>query len=112
MRCPNIVDIPGVQDFYSDRIGRVDIDPAIAETCKILCSKGYTTVASCEGHFERGDGKTASGYIWLNGLPKIETPKGVYWNLNDGKFSIRWRPRTQEGLDRIHKELLEWARAL
>lgn len=115
MRKRNIVKIPGVKDFYSDNVGKVDVDPGIAETCKILCSKGYTTIASCQGHFIKFGFKSAHGYIWMNdraGIPQLRAPKGVYQDTDSQNRIIRWKPRTRKGLNRIHKELLKWAKAL
>jgi hypothetical protein len=100
-------DIPGVKDFYSDKIGSVELDPEIAEAVHIFNEIGCNTIASCAGHVE-SNGKISEGYVWMSNYPIEGLPKGLYFKGN----AVRWRPRTEKGLKKAQQALLLYAQTV
>lgn len=92
------------KDFYTGRAGLVEVDREIAPIIKILCEKGYTTIASCAGH-----SISDTGYIWLRNLPPCILPDMIYRDED----CIRWPlNRLDRSKRKIYKSLLRWADSL
>lgn len=104
--------VPGVKDFYSDKVGTVEIDPGIAEAVRVFNAKGYTTIASCSGHSRLS---VDPGYIYFKVGPKKKLPKDLYWcgsSKKDGHVVIRWKPTTEKSLVKAQNSLLKYAESL
>jgi hypothetical protein len=102
-------EIPGATDFYSGKVGTVEVDPEIAEAVRIFNEKGYTTKASCAGHTNKKDSIKYYGYVAFYVKPSLrKLPKGL---IND-KGVLRWHPRSENGLIKARTTLLAFAKSL
>ncbi len=106
-------EIPGTRDFYSTKVGVVEIDPDIAEAVRIFNEKGYETIASCAGHADKRRGfKAIHGYIWMKAYPREKLPKGIFKDGHSSSQALRWKPLTENGLASVHKSLLAYAKRI
>lgn len=103
-------DIPNAVDFYSGKKGIVEVDPDISEIIKTLNSKGYRTKTSCSGHYIKGT--TSYGYIAMETFKNYKLPKGFYRSEDDDSHCIRWKTRTEAGLNGKWVKLKQWADSL
>jgi len=109
--------VPDVKDFYSGRVGKVELDAEIKDAVKIFCELGYITIASCSGHrvkdkidYGYGPVSYTEGYIWFERMPAKRVPRG----FRHDKFSscLRWRNTSAREYREKHIRLLKWAKSL
>ena len=110
--------VPGVQDFYSDRVGEVELDKEIALLIQTLNAKGYTTICSCAGHYSRKRRAVTAGYIWFRNIPKHEfiikesDDKCIINGIYEDKDCIRWKSASVKLQKQHLATLLKWAESL
>jgi len=103
-------DLPGVVDFYSGEVGKVEIDPDIFEAVRILNEKGYETRASCSGHYVD---KPTEGYIWITNVSDL--PSSALLKITKSEnpgVSIRWKASSKLALKNRWEYLLDYVNKL